>query len=134
MQAPSWNGALIWAASLSVLIFIVSIALVWALVVWMPANYLVRERLSENGWFSRHPVSRLILVIIKNALGLALVVLGLIMLLTPGQGLLSLFLGVTLLDFPGKRRLMQRMLGRRGVLKVINRIRQNANRPPLEIP
>ena len=111
-----------------------SIALVWALIVWMPSDYLTRSRLAEDGVFSRYPVARITMIVIKNLIGLALVALGLVMLLTPGQGVLSIFIGVTLLDFPGKRKLVRRMLGRQGVLKLMNRIRQNANRPPLEAP
>ena len=71
-------------------------------------------------------------MIVKNLAGTLLVVAGLVMLVTPGQGLLALFVGVMLLDVPGKRTLEREILYRPSVLRVINRIRTKAGRPPLD--
>jgi hypothetical protein len=49
----------------------------------------------------------------------------------PGQGLLTILIGVMLLDFPGKRRLERWLLRRRGVLAAINKVRARYGRPPL---
>ena len=56
------------------------------------------------------------------------------MLVTPGQGILFMLIGVTMVDFPGKHMMMVRMLQRPGVLKMINRIRQRDGKPPLDLP
>jgi hypothetical protein len=47
---------------------------------------------------------------------------------------LTLAVGTCLIDFPGKRLLVHRILSRKGVLTVINRLRDKAARPPLEMP
>ncbi len=51
------------------------------------------------------------------------------MLFTPGQGILSLLVGVILCDFPGKRRVERKIIERPLVLSTINRIRARYNRP-----
>jgi hypothetical protein len=119
---------------LSLVMFAGSIVFIWILIVHMPVDYLTRVRLSEESFCYRHPVTRVVTVVAKNVFGLLLVIMGVVMLLTPGQGLLSVFIGLTLLDFPGKKKLIRRLLGRRGVLNMINKIRSKARRPPLETP
>jgi hypothetical protein len=49
----------------------------------------------------------------------------------PGQGVLTILLGVMLLDFPGKRGLELKLVSRPKVLNTINRIRHRFDRPPL---
>ncbi len=53
------------------------------------------------------------------------------MLVLPGQGIITLLVGLMLLEFPGKQRLLQRVLGQRQVLRAVNRLRQRAGRGPL---
>jgi hypothetical protein len=50
----------------------------------------------------------------------------------PGQGVLTMIIGLTLVDFPGKRSLEERILRRPWVLHAINRLRARFARPPLE--
>ena len=123
-----------WAFWLSVAMFFGSIALVWVLIVRMPADYLTRDHLPEESFRFRHPVLRILLIVLKNVLGLVLVAGGVVMLFTPGQGILLICIGATLLDFPGKPLVIRRLLGRDGVLRAINKIRQKAGKPPLEPP
>jgi hypothetical protein len=63
------------------------------------------------------------------------VMLGIIMAVpgVPGQGTLLILTGLTLIDFPGKRRLERSLIRRPSVLKLINGLRQRFQRPPLEI-
>jgi hypothetical protein len=49
----------------------------------------------------------------------------------PGPGLLVILIGITVMDFPGKRRLERWVVGRPGVLGAINRLRRRYGRPPL---
>jgi len=76
----------------------------------------------------------LVLVVLKNALGVVLVVLGFIMLFTPGQGLLTLLAGLLLMNFPGKYRLERWLVLRPGVLRGLNWLRQRGGHPPFEAP
>lgn len=111
-----------------------SILVAGVLVVRMPADYLTRQSPPESRFLTHRPLLRTLARLVKNAFGLMILVAGLIMLLTPGQGVLFIFLGVTLLDFPGKQKMVQRLLGRPGVMDVINKLRSKAKCPPLESP
>jgi hypothetical protein len=71
----------------------------------------------------------------KNVAGVVLVLLGLVMALPgiPGQGILTMIVGITLIDFPGKRGLERRMIGRPRILRSINRLRARFHRAPLDL-
>jgi hypothetical protein len=72
-------------------------------------------------------------LIAKNALGILLVLLGVLMSLPgiPGQGVLTILLGIMLLDLPAKRRLESWILKQPQVLEKINRLRHRFSKPPL---
>ena len=72
--------------------------------------------------------------LVRNLAGLAIVAAGILMLVLPGQGLLSIVIGLALMDFPGKRALERRLLGDRRVFAVMNAIRGRFGQPPLEAP
>ncbi len=129
-----WNGNLIWILLLSALMFVVSIVVARLWIVHMPPDYLTMDRSQQRRLFDRRPLVRVVWWFVRNVLGLLIMSAGAIMLFTPGQGILFILLGLMLLDFPGKYPLLRRLLGRRGVLKMINRVRRQANRPPLEYP
>jgi uncharacterized iron-regulated membrane protein len=129
-----WNVSLTTIVSLSILLFVGSIILAWWIVVRMPVDYLTKSQTPELSSGARHPVIRAGLKIMKNMVGLLFLVLGLVMLFTPGQGILFIFLGTAFMDFPGKQKLVLSLLGRGGVFKSLNKIREKSGRPPLENP
>jgi hypothetical protein len=53
------------------------------------------------------------------------------MIFTPGQGVLSILLGLSLLDIPGKKKFERKLIQQEGVLKVVNRLRARRGQPPL---
>ena len=67
----------------------------------------------------------------KNALGVVFVLAGVAMILLPGQGVLTILLGIMLTEFPGKYRFERWLVRRRAVLGAINWLRERAGRPPL---
>jgi hypothetical protein len=69
--------------------------------------------------------------VLRNLLGVLLVLLGIAMLLLPGQGLLTLLVGLLLIDFPGKHQLVVRLLTRPKVLSVVNKLRAHRGAAPL---
>jgi hypothetical protein len=75
-------------------------------------------------WFGR---------LLKNVLGGTLLLAGIAMLFLPGQGILTILAALVFLDFPGKRRLEQRLVARPHVLKTVNRLRARTGHPPLEL-
>jgi hypothetical protein len=90
---------------------------------------------SREFWVDRHRLLRLPARISKNILGTLLVVLGIILALAgvPGQGLLTVLIGLVLLDLPGKRPLERQIVGRPRVLRAINRLRKRFGRAPLAL-
>ncbi|MDO8706355.1 MAG: PGPGW domain-containing protein [Sulfuricaulis sp.] len=120
-----------WLAAASILVFSATLIVVPTLIVRVPADYFVRKRRTEPWVDHHHPVVRAILVITKNVLGFVLVVAGIIMLVLPGQGIFTILIGITLLNFPGKYQLERWIVLRRPVLRSINWLRRRAGRPPL---
>ena len=55
------------------------------------------------------------------------------MLLTPGQGLLSILVGIMLMDLPGKYKVERAIIRKEKVLSTINWLRAKAHRPPLQV-
>lgn len=122
-------------ACLALASFVLSLAAVLFLLVQLPATYFLDSH-SRHLWIDQHPVIRWSGLILKNLLGGALVIVGGVLSLPgiPGQGLLTVLLGLVLLDFPGKRRLERALLRRRQIGGGINRVRQRFGKPPLELP
>ena len=113
--------------------FGVSIVAAGVLIVRMPADFLTRQETAEPAVFRDHPLIRGIVWFAKNAVGFLMLIAGVVMLVTPGQGLLFIFLGLTLADFPGKRKLLRKLLRRPGVLNTINSLRKRAGRSPIDV-
>ncbi|HLG42632.1 MAG TPA: PGPGW domain-containing protein [Planctomycetota bacterium] len=121
----------LWIVALSVGTFILSLVFVGLFVVLIPADYFAGPRRPKSA-----TPARWILRIFKNLLGLVLVALGIVMAmpLVPGQGLLTILIGLTLLDFPGKWRMERLIILRPRVLGAINRLRARYRRPPIVTP
>ena len=125
---------LVWGVAIFLVTFTISIAITVLVVVKLPVTYFKAEH-GREFWIERHPVLRWCGLVGKNVLGALLVLLGVIMSLpgVPGPGVLTILLGVMLLDFPGKRGLELKLVSRPKILHAINRIRQKFDRPPLEL-
>ena len=119
---------------LSVLTFFGSVLAVPFFVARIPADYFLEDRPRTEALQGRHPIIRWLFLIGKNLLGLLLIVGGLSMLVLPGQGVLTLVIGMTLINFPGKRDVERWILKRPSVEKVVNWIRRRAGRDPLRFP
>jgi len=64
---------------------------------------------------------------------LLLVIAGIIMLIGPGQGILTILIGLILMDIPGKRPLEARIIKKPTILAVVNSLRGRYDKPPLEM-
>jgi hypothetical protein len=131
--AITWQSVLI-----GVLIFLatftINLAIVSFILVKLPKDYFSKSRKTKF-WDGPRPWLHALKVIGKNIGGLLLVALGIVLSLpgVPGQGLLTVLLGVMLLDFPGKDRLEQKLLSRPSIKKAINGLRARFDKPPLEL-
>ncbi|MCA9053000.1 MAG: hypothetical protein KDA75_04140, partial [Planctomycetaceae bacterium] len=96
----------------------------------MPADYFVREQplrrddASHWAWWLAGKV-------FKNSLGGLLFLAGVAMLVLPGQGLITMLIGMTLIDFPGKRALELAIIRRPRILRTINWLRARSGKPPV---
>jgi hypothetical protein len=68
---------------------------------------------------------------VKNLLGALLLVAGILMLVLPGQGILTILAALALLDFPGKRHIEMSILHIPMLLRSINWLRRRAGQAPL---
>ena len=111
-------------ALLFVVTFAISLAIVSYILVKIPRDYFRQDNPREF-WIDRHPAVRFLGVFAKNLLGVILVVLGIVMSIpgVPGQGILTILLGIMLLDFPGKRTLEYKLVSKPKVLSTINKLR-----------
>ena len=123
---------MLWAAGIFLLTFTLSLAIFGVILLLLPARYFIDDR---KFWSGRHPLIRLLGLVGKNLLGVALIVLGLLLSLPgiPGQGLLTVAVGAMLLDIPGKHRLVRSIVKRKGVLRSLNQFRAWFRRPPLVV-
>jgi hypothetical protein len=124
----------IWIVLFSVVTFVLSIIATVVVLIKLPDTYFKAEH-GREFWVEAHPVLRWGGLVLKNLLGAALVLFGILMSLpgVPGQGVLTILMGVMLLDFPGKRQLELKLVSRPKVLRAINRIRARFDRPPLQL-
>ena len=122
----------LWLVTFSVLSLIVASALgVW-FVAQLPADYfLYRKRHPPH---VNHWVIRLVLVIVKNVIGVVLIAAGVVMLFTPGQGLLTILAGLLLANFPGKYALERWLARQSSVMATLNWLRARRGQPPFVIP
>ena len=122
-------GALIFLAS-----FFVNLGIVSLILVKLPADHFSKSRKTKF-WAGPRPAIHAAKVIGKNIGGVLLVALGIVLSLpgVPGQGLLTVLLGIMLLDFPGRHRLEQKLLSKPSIVNTINRLRKRFEKPPLEL-
>jgi hypothetical protein len=111
--------------------FVVTLAIVPWLIARLPADYFKNEQRSSALAEKLHPALLIPAILLKNCLGLVVLISGIIMLLIPGQGLLTMLIGILLMDFPGKFRFERWLIQRRAVLRSINWLRRRKGKAPL---
>ena len=131
-----WAGWSLQQLLIGVLLFLVSLAVSFTAIaivmVKVPPTYFSvhhqREFLPDRVWYIRYSA-----VIAKNILGVFLVLLGIVLSLpgVPGQGILTILLGLIMLDIPGKRPLEAKIIQRPTVLAAVNKLRSKYGKPPL---
>lgn len=125
---------LVWSSLFAIIGFMVGVALAAAAVVCLPADYFDPAPAAVARAAAAHPLHRWTLFLVRNVVGAALVVVGIALLFLPGQGLLTLLFGLMLVDFPGKRALVGKLLARPHVMSAANRWRAKFGKPPLRVP
>src|SRR4051812_29116196 len=131
-----WTGWHVTAAAVGfgVASAVVSLLVVGAVLARLPADYFVNPaaRVRQE---KRHPVTHVLLLVGRNLLGYFLIALGVVLSLpgVPGQGVLTILMGVMLIDLPGKARAEFWLVTRRPVLAAVNRLRARVGKEPLVV-
>jgi hypothetical protein len=131
-----WEGLTLSKVLLGVGLFlgslIISFVAIGIVMVKIPANYFSshyqQDFMPNSPWLVRWGA-----VIIKNVFGLFLILLGILLSLpgVPGQGILTILLGLIMIDIPGKRPIEAKIIKRPTVLSVVNNLRAKYDKPPL---
>lgn len=132
--AKAHEHLLLWLGGLSLLLCILSILALPFLAALIPQDYFADTERHRPTLRRQHPMLYLSIKIGKNLVGWLLVAAGILMLVLPGQGLLTILMGLVLSDFPGKFALERRIAGNDRIMAGINWLRGRAGRPPLQAP
>ena len=121
-----------WMGVLSLVMFFGTLIAVPMILVALPRDFLWPDDVKTgrkilNLWYFPY-------LIVKNCVGAVFILAGLAMLVLPGQGLLTMLLGLGLITFPGKQRLIHRILGRKRIVKAINKLRAKFGKAPITLP
>ena len=125
-------NVLIWFAVSSVFMFVGTLIAIPIILMRLPADYF-DTRIPRPWMENHHPVLRLLGHIVKNVVGAIFLFAGFLMLFLPGQGVLTMLIGLSLIEFPGKRRVEAKIVGQSTVLSTINAMRAKFGKPPLII-
>ena len=123
-----------WLFAGSLALLILSPIVVAVVVLRLPKDYFAPDDRGHSMRWIKHPLVRPVVLVVKNVLGTILLVAGVVMLFAPGQGLLTIAVGVMLVDFPGKRSLQRWLITRRSIWRAINWLRRRAGHEPLKRP
>ncbi len=121
-----------WFVLVSVLSFVAGLVLMPVFVTRIPADYFSQARQRQRG--ARQPLAHLLFVGAKNVLGMILLGAGLLMLFMPGQGLITMLVGLMIMNYPGKHALERWLIQRPRVLPAVNWLRAKYGSPPLSVP
>lgn len=129
--AESWISKEMWVGliAFSVIAFVGTLIAIPAILIRLPPDYFQNHH--HKTWFANHhPVVRTLGLLVKNLVGIVFLLAGIAMLFLPGQGLLTMLLGILFIDFPGKHRLEKKLIQNPKILHTINTFREKAGKPP----
>lgn len=128
-MALTW-GRIFFGLGMFVISAAVTLLIAGIVIVKMPANYFSshyqEDFMPNTPWLARWGA-----LIAKNVVGVILIIAGILMLIGPGQGILTILIGLIMVDIPGKRPIEAKIIKRPNVLAGINKLRAKFNKPPL---
>lgn len=114
--------------AVSVASFVISLLFCTLAIAYLPTDYFLSNRQISR---IKHPVLRIGLKCVKNLFAVILVIVGIIQIPLPGQGVLTMLIGIIISDIPGKRGLERRIIRSPVILATANGIRSRFKRPLL---
>ena len=119
-----------WLGVLSVLTFIGSLLVIPWLIGRLPADYFLQHRHKVEERHKRHPLVARLIFVLRNGLGILFLLAGTAMLVLPGQGIITLLIGFSFMDFPKKHAMEDALIRRPGVAKALNWVRRKQKKQP----
>ncbi len=110
-----YHNYFIYIGIASILLLILTIILTPYLICLIPSNYF-----TNNYNPKKHSI---LYIILLNSIGLILLLLGFIMLFTPGQGLITILFAIFIMRFPYKRKLELQLIKNDILFNTLNWIR-----------
>jgi hypothetical protein len=120
-------------AALSFVTFVISLLLIPWLIGRLPENCFQALADGKSKPWKATPIA-LLRFILRNILGSLLLAAGILMLFLPGQGLLAMLIGLSLLTFPGKRQLLLFAVRREKTRHALDWLRRKVGKPPFQWP
>ena len=114
---------------LGVVTFVASLIALPIIIARLPADHFVVERARAVSREDARPLRSILLALGRNLLGVLLVLGGVLMLFLPGQGILTIAIGLLMIDFPKKRAFQAWLLAWKPVNRGINWLRRKADQP-----
>lgn len=123
-----YETVLWWLAVISIITCAVGLVIAPWWIIRLPADYfLCQEPAKQCTSLARHWTRCLV----RNFIGCIFILAGLVMLVLPGQGVLTALAGVMIMEFPAKHRVVRAILQRPSVLHTLNWVRRKAGKPAL---
>jgi len=127
------SSILSWLAICSLFIFFFSILAINFVIKIIPVDYFDSTKRELSPFKISNPIIWLIFFIIKNITGYLLILGGILMLVLPGQGLLTILLGLIFSDYPGKYKLEKKLITIKPIYRYINWVRKKSDIEPIKL-
>lgn len=118
-----------WIGIISSICFLATLAIIPWIICRLEADHFLHIYVHN-----KHPLGGVHLRLLRYLLGVILFIAGLLMLFLPGQGLLTMILGLSLLDFPGKQKAVDKLLHIPSIQKALNWIRTKGGKNNFHYP
>ena len=129
----TYGHALTWLGILSTITFFLSLLIIPFIINRLNDDFFLHLH-EHQKLEDQHPVVFILLRILRYSLGTLLLIAGFLMLFLPGQGLLTIILGISLLDFPGKQKAIDALLHLHPIQKGLNWVREKGDKCPFSFP
>jgi len=121
-------------AIFSAVTFVASLVIVPIILARLPSDYFANEKSNVIATYNKRPVLFILNKFVKNILGGLLILAGIAMLVLPGQGILTILIGLGITNFPGKYKLERKLVRNQTVFKSLNWMRKRASVEPFVYP
>jgi len=115
---------------LSVITFIGSLIAIPLIIGRLPADYFILHRQVVEERHRRHPALAKLIFLARNIIGILLFLAGTAMLFLPGQGIITMLIGISFMDFPGKNRVVDYLVRQQKIAGAMNWMRRKQKKPP----